>query len=123
VPERILINTTQPTGLGVDYVIDCSSGSTTGKTIDCDSWRNFFTLTCWGLCQAGSISTGQGTQASPDLSSGQSTDTPPLVSPSPLCAVLSCDDNGNVTLGSGTIFWVIGAGLAVVALGYLMGRR
>ena len=39
-------------GLGTDLRVDCSSGN----TIDCDSWSNFFNATCWGICSA------QGTQ-------------------------------------------------------------
>lgn len=41
-------------GLGTDYRIDCS----TGLTIDCDLWSNFFNQTCWGLCSAASLPAG-----------------------------------------------------------------
>jgi hypothetical protein len=41
-------------GLGTDYRVDCSSGN----TIDCDSWSNFFNSTCWGMCSASSLPAG-----------------------------------------------------------------
>jgi hypothetical protein len=41
-------------GLGTDYRIDCS----TGLTIDCDAWSNFFNKTCWGVCSASSLPAG-----------------------------------------------------------------
>jgi len=50
-------------GLGTDLRVDCSSGN----TIDCDSWSNFFNSTCWGLCSAGGTqnTTAVGTPAAP----------------------------------------------------------
>lgn len=71
-------------GLGTDYRIDCSGGSTNGQTIDCDSWGNFFNETCWGICSASNLAT--------------TGNVPPPVAPSGLCSIVPsfCDATGSI---------------------------
>ena len=106
-----------PTGLGAlgtDYRIDCSGGSDTGKTIDCDSWGNFFNKTCWGICSADKLAPG-GT-APTDEGGGN----PPPPAPTGICSVIPslCDATGKVS----TVVW-IGIGSALVFGAYLLTRK
>lgn len=106
--KRAIVNSG---GLGASYEIDCSGGATNGMTIDCDSWANFFNVTCWGLCSASSVSGGATAPTG-----GGATDAPPVVSPSPLCSFLACDSSGNIEFSSSNLIFFGGAVAAVFAL-------
>lgn len=98
-------------GLGTDYRIDCS----TGLTIDCDAFSNFFNQTCWGLCSAQSLPAGVVVGGAPaamqtcDLSFFSET---------------SCLSLGSFTIGNMTAL-AIGAVIAAIFIfrGTLFGGR
>lgn len=77
-------------GLGTFYVQDSS-----GNTVDCDSWSNFFNSACWGL---------------PGMLFGGSGGTPLTATGQVDCSQMENWVNGKCSLGS----WILGNPLLVI---------
>jgi hypothetical protein len=88
--------------LGTDYRIDCSGGSTNGQTIDCDLWSNIFNSTCWGMCSAQVLATGEGAP-------------PPVAQTTGLCAWIP-----SLCTTAGVLSTAAIAGISVVAVGAVL---